>query len=110
MSDCLFCKIVAGDLPADKVYEDDHILAFRDIAPKAKTHILVIPKRHITNLSTVEASEWPVVTHALQQLTPIAQSEGLEGFRVITNNGADGGQEVFHMHWHLLGGGRLPGF
>lgn len=110
MTDCLFCNIVAGKIPCDKVYEDDQVLAFRDIAPKAKTHILVIPKQHIVNFSTVTEDEWPVVSHTLQAINKVAQQEALEGFRVITNNGEKGGQEVFHMHWHVLAGKKLPGF
>jgi len=110
MSDCIFCKIIAGDIPANKVYEDDQILAFKDIAPKADTHLLVIPKRHITNLTTAAEEDWPVIHHLLKKLTPIAQEQGAEGFRVITNNGEQGGQEVFHMHWHILAGKNLPGF
>jgi len=110
MADCLFCNIVAGKIPCDKVYEDDHVLAFRDISPKAQTHILVIPKQHIVNLSTVTDDEWPVVSHTLKAINKVAQQEALEGFRVITNNGEKGGQEVFHMHWHVLAGKKLPGF
>ena len=114
MSDCLFCKIVSGDIPAQKVYEDEHILAFKDINPKADIHVLVIPKHHITNLTTASESDWPVITHLLKQLNPIAKAQGAEGYRVIANNGEQGGQEVFHMHWHILAnaaqGPRLPGF
>ena len=110
MTDCLFCNIVAGKIPCDTVYEDDHVLAFRDISPKAQTHILVIPKQHIVNLSTVTEDEWPVVSHTLKAINKVAQQEALEGFRVITNNGEKGGQEVFHMHWHVLAGKKLPGF
>lgn len=110
MSDCLFCNIVEGRIPSDKVYEDQDVLAFRDIAPKAETHILVIPKQHITNLSSVDPSQWTLVSKVLQSINIIAKQENLEGFRVITNNGEKGGQEVFHMHWHLLAGDKLPGF
>lgn len=110
MSDCIFCKIVAGDIPCDKVYEDDNVLAFRDIAPKADTHILLIPKEHIENLSAVQLHQWPVVTGLLQNVNDIARQENLSGFRLITNNGAAGGQEVFHMHWHILAGNKLVGF
>ena len=110
MSDCLFCKIVKGDIPCDKVYEDEQVLAFRDITPKADTHILVIPKTHIVNLSQVSEEQWPLLSHVLQSINTIAKQENLEGFRVITNNGEKGGQEVFHMHWHILAGDKLPGF
>ncbi|MFY0640056.1 MAG: histidine triad nucleotide-binding protein [Bermanella sp.] len=110
MSDCIFCKIIAGDIPCNKVYEDDHVLAFHDIAPKADTHILVIPKKHIVNLSATQENEWPIVTKVLQSINTIAAQQQLEGFRVISNNGEKGGQEVFHMHWHVLAGPKLTGF
>lgn len=110
MNDCIFCKIVNGDIPCNKVYEDDTVLAFHDIAPKADTHILVIPKQHIVNLSATAGNEWPIVTKVLQSINTIAAQENLEGFRVITNNGEKGGQEVFHMHWHVLAGPKLAGF
>jgi len=110
MSDCIFCKIVQGEIPCNKVYEDDHVLAFHDIAPKADTHILVIPKKHIVNLSATQEDEWPIVSKVLQAINKIAEQENLEGFRVISNNGEKGGQEVFHMHWHVLAGSKLVGF
>lgn len=110
MSDCIFCKIAAGDIPCNKVYENEHVIAFHDISPKADTHILVIPKQHIVNLSTTQDDEWPVVTKVLQSINAIAAQEQLEGFRIISNNGKKGGQEVFHMHWHVLAGPKLTGF
>lgn len=110
MTDCIFCKIVQGDIPCNKVYEDEHVLAFHDIDPKADTHILVIPKQHIVNLMSVEGDEWDTVSKLLKTVNDIAQQEKLEGYRLITNNGEQGGQEVFHMHWHILAGTKLPGF
>lgn len=110
MNDCIFCNIINGDIPCNKVYEDEDVLAFYDIAPKAETHILVIPKKHIVNLSATQSNEWPTVTKVLQSINTIAQQEQLEGFRVISNNGEKGGQEVFHMHWHVLAGPKLIGF
>lgn len=110
MTDCVFCKIVQGDIPCNKVYEDEHVLAFHDIDPKADTHILVIPKQHIVNLMSVEGDEWDTVSKLLKTVNDIAQQENLEGYRLITNNGEQGGQEVFHMHWHILAGTKLPGF
>ena len=110
MSDCIFFIIIAGDIPCNRVYEDDHVLAFHDIAPKADTHILVIPKKHIVNLSATQENEWPIVTKVLQSINTIAAQQQLEGFRVISNNGEKGGQEVFHMHWHVLAGPKLTGF
>lgn len=110
MTDCIFCKIVQGDIPCNKVYEDEHVLAFHDIDPKADTHILVIPKQHLVNLMSVEGDEWDTVSKLLKTVNDIAQKEKLEGYRLITNNGEQGGQEVFHMHWHILAGTKLPGF
>ena len=109
-SDCLFCRIVAGEIPADKVYEDEQILAFRDIAPKADTHLLVIPKRHIVNLQDLTPEDGELMAHLMLSLSKIAAQQNLEGFRTITNSGEKGGQEVFHMHFHILGGDKLPGF
>jgi len=110
MSDCLFCKIAAGELPANVVYEDDHIIAFHDIDPKADTHVLVIPKKHIVNLNDLTADDEAVMSHLMFSIPKIAKDLGLEGYRTITNTGSLGGQVVFHMHFHILGGGQLPGF
>ncbi|MCP5324775.1 MAG: histidine triad nucleotide-binding protein [Oceanospirillaceae bacterium] len=110
MDNCIFCKIAKGEIPAKTVYEDAHVMAFHDIAPKADTHILVIPKTHITNLMTVGERDWPVLTHLMNKVNHIAAAQGLEGFRLISNNGTKGSQEVMHMHWHVLGGDQLPGF
>lgn len=110
MSDCLFCKIIAGDIPSNKVYEDDDFLAFHDIAPKADTHLLVIPKKHIVNLDDLSPADQELMGKLLLTIPKIAKQEGLEGYRTITNTGAKGGQEVFHMHFHILGGNQLPGF
>ncbi|MFC3679228.1 histidine triad nucleotide-binding protein [Bacterioplanoides pacificum] len=109
-ADCLFCKLVAGDIPANVVYEDDQLLAFHDIAPKADTHLLVIPKRHIVNLNDLSASDAELMSHLMLTIPTIARQQQLTGFRTITNTGAEGGQEVFHMHFHILGGAQLPGF
>lgn len=108
MSDCLFCKIVAGDIPSTKVYEDDTILAFRDIAPMAPTHILVIPKTHIASVDGVNAENSTVVAHIFEVIPRIAAQEGLTGgYRVVSNCGADAGQTVPHLHFHILGGKTL---
>ena len=105
MSDCLFCKIIAGAIPSTKVYEDDQILAFRDIAPQAPTHILVIPKTHIPSVNGVTAENSAVVAHIFEVIPQIAKAEGLEnGYRVVSNCGADAGQTVHHLHFHILGG------
>lgn len=108
MSDCLFCKIVNGDIPSTKVYEDDLVLAFRDIAPQAPTHILVIPKTHIGSVAEVTAENSAVVAHIFTVIPRIAEQEGLTGgYRVVSNCGADAGQTVHHLHFHILGGKTL---
>ena len=105
MSDCIFCKIIAGDIPSTKVYEDETVLAFRDIAPQAPTHILVVPKAHIQDTDGITAENAGVVTHIFTLIPAIAKAEGLEsGYRVVTNCGADAGQTVHHLHFHILGG------
>lgn len=108
MSNCLFCKIIAGEIPSNKVYEDDTILAFRDIAPQAPTHILVIPKTHISSVDGVTAENSGVVAHIFEVIPAIAKAEGLEkGYRVVSNCGPDAGQTVPHLHFHILGGKTL---
>ena len=108
MSDCLFCKIIAGDIPSTKVYEDELVLAFRDIAPMAPTHILVIPKTHIPSVDGITAENSAVVAHIFEVIPQIAKAEGLDGgYRVVSNCGADAGQTVFHLHFHILGGKEL---
>ena len=107
---CIFCKIVAGEIPSKKVYEDDDFLAFHDIAPKADTHLLVIPKRHIVNLNDLNEDDAELMGKMMLVIPKIAEQEGLVGYRTITNTGKEGGQEVFHMHFHILAGSRLPGF
>ena len=110
MSDCLFCKIIAGDIPSAKVYEDELCYAFRDIAPQAPTHILVVPKEHIASCAQVTAENAALVGHIFTVIPQIAQSEGLKnGYRVVSNVGADGGQTVEHLHFHILGGAPLSG-
>ncbi len=105
MSDCLFCKIIAGDIPSAKVYEDETVLAFRDIAPQAPTHILVIPKTHIPSVDGITAENAGLVAHIFTLIPAIVKAEGLEGgYRVVSNCGADAGQTVHHLHFHILGG------
>ena len=108
MADCLFCKIVAGDIPSTKVYEDEQVLAFRDIAPQAPTHILVIPKKHIGSVAEVTGENSGVVAHIFEVIPSIAEAEGLTGgYRVVSNCGPDAGQTVHHLHFHILGGKEL---
>ncbi len=106
--DCLFCKIAAGEIPSTKVYEDEKLLAFRDIAPMAPTHILVIPKCHIASVAEITAENSEVVRRIFEVIPKIAEAEGLTGgYRVVSNCGADAGQTVHHLHFHILGGKTL---
>ena len=108
MSDCLFCKIIAGEIPSAKVYEDESILAFRDIAPQAPTHILVIPKAHIPSVDGITEAHSALIAHIFAVIPAIAAAEKLTGgYRVVSNCGADAGQTVPHLHFHILGGGPL---
>lgn len=102
--DCLFCRIVAGEIPSNKVYEDDKVLAFHDIDPKAPVHILVIPKTHISGASALTAENADVVAHIFTVIPQIAKEQGVTDFRVITNCGADAGQTVHHLHFHIMAG------
>ena len=103
--DCLFCSIIAGAIPSTKVYEDELVLAFRVINPQAPTHILVVPKAHIADCNAVTAENSAVVAHIFTVIPQIAQAEGLTGgYRVVSNCGADAGQTVQHLHFHILGG------
>lgn len=106
--DCLFCKIISGEIPSKKVYEDDMILAFYDIAPMAPVHVLVIPKAHIVNADGINAENSKYVAHIFEKIPEIAKSAGVKnGYRVITNCGEDGCQSVMHLHFHILGGAKL---
>ena len=106
MSDCLFCKIAAGEIPSAKVYEDEHIVAFRDIAPKAPVHILLIPKKHLASLAEAGPDDAALLGKMQLLARQLAEKEGVaeSGFRVLTNSGPNSGQEVAHLHYHLLGG------
>lgn len=108
MTACLFCKIIAGEIPSTKVYEDETILAFRDIAPQAPTHILVVPKAHIEDTNGITAENSAVIAHIFEMIPQIAKAEGLvNGYRVATNCGPDSGQTVPHLHFHILGGKQM---
>jgi len=106
MSDCLFCKIIAGEIPSKIVYQDDRILAFEDINPQAPTHILLIPRTHYASLNEVPEKESDLIGHLLLSARRIAAERGMgeRGFRIVLNTGPDAGQDVFHIHFHLLGG------
>ena len=107
MSDCLFCRIIAGEIPGSKVYEDDKVFAFRDINPQAPVHVLIVPKKHMANILECDGETAEALTEAIRK---IAAQEGVSesGFRVISNCGRDGAQSVNHLHVHLLGGVALP--
>jgi len=106
---CLFCEIIAGNIPSAKVYEDDRCYAFRDINPQAPVHILIVPKCHIVSADEVNNENSAYVSAIFEAIPKIAASEGLgNGYRVITNCGEDGCQSVKHLHFHLLGGKKLP--
>ena len=108
MSNCLFCRIIAGEIPSTKVYEDETVYAFRDINPQAPTHVLVVPKAHIADCNGITAENSAVVAHIFEVIPQIAGAEGLEkGYRVVSNCGDDGCQSVKHLHFHILGGKKL---
>ena len=108
MTDCIFCKIINGDIPSKKVYEDETVYAFEDINPMAPVHNLVIPKEHIENALEINSSNSAVVAHIFEVISSIAKEKNLEkGFRVVTNCNEYAGQTVFHLHFHILGGQQL---
>ena len=109
MDDCLFCKIVKGEIPATIVYQDEQLMAFRDIKPVAPTHILVIPKKHISGTNDVSKEDEQLLGHMLTVVRPITDQEGIteSGYRLIINSGPDANQVVFHLHLHIMGGHRM---
>lgn len=110
MEDCLFCKIAAGEIPSNKIYEDDKVLAFYDIEPQAPVHFLVIPKEHICCADEIDSTNSAIVAHVFEVIAKIAAELGLKnGYRIVNNCGADGNQTVKHLHFHVLGG-RLLGW
>lgn len=106
-NDTIFGKIIRGEIPSDKVYEDDDVLAFRDVNPAAPTHILVIPKKHIVNLFDAEEADEALLGKLMLTARKVAEEEGLDDFRLVVNNGAGAGQSVFHIHLHVIGGRSL---
>jgi len=105
LSDCLFCKIINGEIPSQRVYEDEYVYAFRDITPQAPVHILVVPKEHIASAADIDENNSHLAAKCLVAAAKIANSEGLSGgFRIIANSGPDSGQTVLHLHFHILGG------
>lgn len=108
MEDCIFCKIVRGEIPANKIYEDDDIIAFHDIHPATPVHFLLIPKQHIASLNEVEAEHQQLLGKILWLAPKLAKEQGcIDGFRTIINTGHEGGQEIFHFHIHVIGGKKL---
>lgn len=108
MDDCIFCKIIKGEIPSNKVYEDNDIIAFKDINPIAPVHILVVPKKHISSLNEIEENDELLIGKIFTTIKKIAKENNLEnGYRVINNCGKDGRQEVMHIHFHLIGGKKL---
>ncbi|WP_345774503.1 histidine triad nucleotide-binding protein [Pontibacterium granulatum] len=109
MAECIFCQIAAGNAPAKIVYQDEHLVAFRDRAPKAAIHLLVITRKHIRNLDDLQMADADLISHLMMTLPRIARENGLtDGYRTVTNTGRGGRQEVCHIHFHLMGGGKLP--
>ncbi|KEI35306.1 HIT family hydrolase [Francisella sp. W12-1067] len=104
MSDCIFCKIITGEIPCNKVYEDDSFLAFHDINPAADIHVLVIPKKHIASLNELSTQDQKLMGEFMLIIPKIAKHLGLKGFKTVINTGKEGGQMVFHFHAHILGG------
>jgi histidine triad (HIT) family protein len=107
MTDCLFCRIAAGEARADRVYEDDRAVAFRDINPAGPTHVLVVPRKHVASIADVAPEDDALVGHLHRVATQVARADGRKDFRVVTNCGAGAGQSVFHLHLHVIGGRAL---
>jgi len=103
-NDCIFCKIVRGDIPSKKVYEDEDLIVFHDIHPIAPVHILLVPKLHVESLASCEPKHEKLLAKMLQLAPKLAEEQGLKGFRTMINTGREGGQEVFHLHFHVFGG------
>ncbi len=107
MADCIFDRIAIGEIPSTVVYQDDTVMAFRDIHPKAPTHILIIPKKHIVSMMEITKEDLPVIAHMMEVANMLGKQEGLKAYKLVINNGKEVGQEVMHLHMHLLGGKRI---
>ena len=111
MKGCVFCKMIDGEIPTEKIYEDDKVFVIKDMFPKAKVHLLVIPKLHIDSLFEVQEEHSDLLGYVMTSLKNFAKEQGLKGFRTIINTGPGSGQQIFHLHFHILGGeGKLVGF
>ncbi|MDP4145669.1 MAG: histidine triad nucleotide-binding protein [Bacillota bacterium] len=110
MENCIFCKIVNGEIPSDRVYEDEYVISIKDIKPEAPIHVLIMPKKHINSINDVKEEDLQIISHIFKVAQKIAKQLGVaeSGYRIITNCGKDGGQTVEHLHFHLLGGKSLP--
>lgn len=110
MSDCIFCKILDGDIPSNRVYEDEHCIAFNDVQPAAPVHLLVIPRKHISSLDALTPQDQELMGHIMTRIPEIARNQGLDqGYRTVVNTGEQSGQTVFHIHFHILGGRQMTG-
>lgn len=109
MDDCIFCKIIKGEIPSNKVYEDDKIISFKDLNPEAPVHVLIIPKKHISSLNEVNDEDAEIIAHIFKTVPKLVKELGIDegGYRIVSNCGEDGGQSVPHVHFHLLGGRSL---
>jgi len=109
MTDCIFCRIIKGEIPAKKIFEDDQLLVIEDIAPVAPLHLLLLPKKHIVNALELDPADHPLIGHIFQTAARIVRENGMaeQGFRIVNNNNAGAGQSVFHIHFHLLAGRQL---
>ncbi|HAS74535.1 MAG TPA: histidine triad nucleotide-binding protein [Clostridiales bacterium UBA8960] len=107
--DCIFCKIINGDIPSSKVYEDEHVYAFKDINPEAPVHVLIVPRQHVESIAHIDDSHLSLIGHIHKVAKHLAEEAGVDesGYRLLTNIGKNGGQSVFHLHYHLLGGRQL---
>jgi histidine triad (HIT) family protein len=103
-ADCLFCRIAAGEIPSDRVFEDEAVIVFRDISPKAPTHVLAIPRRHLASVADLTDADGDLLAALFSALRQVAEGGGLQSYRIASNVGAEAGQSVFHLHFHLLGG------
>ena len=110
MSDCIFCKILDGDIPSNRVYEDEYCIAFHDVQPAAPVHLLVIPRKHISSLDALTPQDQELMGQIMTRIPEIARNQGLDqGYRTVVNTGEQGGQTVFHIHFHILGGRQMTG-
>jgi histidine triad (HIT) family protein len=109
MEECIFCRIAEGDMESDIVYEDEEVVAFRDINPQAPVHVLVVPRRHIPSAAELTPEDAPLLSRIFQVINKVAEKEGIagKGVRILTNVGTEAGQSVFHLHFHVLGGRRM---